>query len=127
MSTQNSKSSYRDLQVWQYAMDQAEAVYRLTASFPRSEDFGLTSQLRRAAASVVLNIAEGHGRPGPKDFSRFLSIARGSAKEVQTALELAYRLGYVSVFKDTWDGYDSISKMLYGLIKKLASNSNSNS
>jgi four helix bundle protein len=89
-------------------------------TLPPSEAYGLTSQLRRSATSVALNIAEGHGRQTSKDFARFLAIARGSAKEVQTALELAHRLGYLSDCKGPWDKYDTISKMLYSLIKRLS-------
>jgi len=112
--------TYRDLEVWQISMDQAVQVYRLTKSIPRDEQFGLISQLRRAATSVPLNIAEGNGRSSKKEYSRFLSIARGSALEVRTALELAFRLEYLSDIKSSYDGYDQISKMLYSLIRSLS-------
>jgi len=112
--------TYRDLEVWRLSMDQAVHVYRLTKSFPKDEQFGLISQLRRAASSVPLNIAEGNGRTSSKEYSRFLSIARGSAMEVRTALELSARLGYLTDIKEGYDGYDQISKMLYALIRSLS-------
>jgi four helix bundle protein len=70
---------YKDLIAWQKGMDLVEAVYRLSAGFPREERFGLTSQVRRAAVSVPSNIAEGYSRPNRSDYVRFLDIARGSA------------------------------------------------
>ena len=88
--------SYRDLTVWQLGMQITEDVYALTKSFPAEERFGLTSQLRRAAASVPANIAEGHARSSTKDFLRHLSIAIGSLAEVTTFLELAERLKFAS-------------------------------
>ena len=85
--------SFRDLLVWQKAMDLTETIYRLTRNFPREEIYGLSSQLRRAAISVPSNIAEGQGRSGIKEFRQFLDIARGSVCEVQTQLEIAGRVG----------------------------------
>ena len=86
--------SYRDLDVWRLAMELAEAVYRCTAGFPRSELFGLVAQMRRAAISIPSNIAEGRSRSTSKEFHHFLSIALGSLAELETQLELAIRLGY---------------------------------
>lgn len=86
--------SHRDLNVWQLGMDIAERVYSLTQSFPTEERFGLTSQLRRACASVPANIAEGNARDSTKDYLRFLSIAVASLAEIETFLELAIRLKY---------------------------------
>ncbi len=79
---------------WQKAMDLSSAVYVATRSFPKEERFGLTNQLRRASVSVPSNIAEGQGRLTPHEFLHFLGIARGSALEVETQLELAERLGF---------------------------------
>jgi four helix bundle protein len=87
-------TNYQELEAWQMAMSLVEQVYRLTASFPDGERFGLTNQLRRAAVSVPSNIAEGQGRRLPKQFAIFLRIARGSAQEVETQLLLASRLGF---------------------------------
>ena len=77
-------------------MDLAEAVYQVTAEFPAVERFGLSSQLRRAAVSIVSNIAEGRGRRSTKDFKRFVDIAYGSLCELETQLQLAERLHFVS-------------------------------
>jgi four helix bundle protein len=86
-------NSYRDLRVWQDAMSLAEACYRLTREFPRDELFGLTSQIRRSAASIPANIAEGHGRESTGSFVQSLRIAQGSLKELETHLILAERIG----------------------------------
>ncbi len=86
---------YRDLIVWQKAMDLVEAIYRLTRAFPKEELYGLTSQVRRAAISVPSNIAEGQGRRTRAGFVQFLSIASGSVKEVETQILIAERLAYV--------------------------------
>ena len=88
--------SHRDLIVWQKSMDLAVEVYRVTAKFPRSELYRLTSQLTRAAASVPANIAEGHARSTRKDYANFLAIAKGSLMEVETFLMLGLRLGYAN-------------------------------
>ncbi|MEQ8846986.1 four helix bundle protein [Botrimarina sp.] len=88
--------NYRDLIAWQKAMDLAELVYKVTGRLPDEERYGLTSQLRRASVSVASNIAEGQGRFTDADFHRFLSIAHGSVREVETQLLLAARLGLLS-------------------------------
>jgi four helix bundle protein len=84
--------SFRDLEVWQVGMELAERVYPVARSLPKDETFGLGAQLRRSAVSVPSNIAEGWGRDNPGDYSRFLRIANGSLKELETQLELAARL-----------------------------------
>ena len=86
---------YRDLEVWQQAMELVVVIYRQTGTFPRDEMYGLTNQLRRASVSVPSNIAEGQGRRTTKEFLNHLSIARGSVLEVQTQIEIASRLGYL--------------------------------
>ena len=83
--------SYRDLVVWQRAMELAQAVYELTGTWPREEIYGLTSQVRRAAVSVPSNIAEGQGRASTKEFLNYLSIAYGSLMECETQALLAER------------------------------------
>ncbi|UNM07977.1 MAG: four helix bundle protein [Planctomycetales bacterium] len=88
-----SAVSFRDLRVWNRAMDLAESIYRLTIAFPRSEQYGLVSQLRRASVSISANIAEGNGRGSRADYSRFVSIALGSAREVDSLLQLSIRVG----------------------------------
>lgn len=88
--------NYRDLVAWQRAMDLVEVVYGLSSQFPKEEMYGLTSQVRRAAVSVPSNIAEGEGRNAPNDFARFLSIAHGSLREVETQLLVSARLKYLT-------------------------------
>ena len=78
--------SYRDLVVWQASMTLAEDCYRVTRRFPKEETFGMTSQIRRAAASIPANIAEGHGRESTGSFIQFLRVAQGSTKELETHL-----------------------------------------
>ena len=89
-----SGQSYRELTAWQRAMDLAESVYVATRTWPREELYGLTGQVRRAAASIPPNIAEGQGRESDKDFLRFLAIAKGSLHETETQLLLGERLDY---------------------------------
>src|SRR5688572_29964001 len=86
----------KGMDAWSVAMDFAADVYRSTAGFPREEIFGLRLQLRRAAASIVSNIAEGHGRIRNADYARFVLMARGSLKEAETQVILSCRLGYLT-------------------------------
>ena len=115
---------YRELVVWQKAMDLVQEVYEITRRFPKEEVFGLTSQVRRAAVSIRSNIAEGQSR-GRREFIHFLSIAKGSLSEVETQIAIALRLGYVKA-ADTarLDGLAAeVGKLLNGLsrsIEKLA-------
>ena len=87
---------YRELIVWQKSMALADEVYALARLLPKEEQFGLSSQLRRAAVSVPSNIAEGHGRQTEKDFKQFLSIAKGSVYEIETQLMICLRQGFVT-------------------------------
>ncbi|MBY6203464.1 four helix bundle protein [Halomonas denitrificans] len=87
--------SYRELKVWQRSMDVVEEVYALTECFPDSERFALTQQIRRTAVSVPSNIAEGNARRSTKDYARFVSIAIGSLAELETQIEIAYRVRYL--------------------------------
>lgn len=87
--------TFKDLKCYQRAMDLALSVYEVTHAFPKEEMFGLTSQLRRAAVSVMSNIAEGKGRSTEKDLVRFLAMARGSLFEIEAQIALAERLSYV--------------------------------
>ena len=107
-------SGYRDLKVWQKAVDLCVSIYDVTRSFPSDERFGLTSQMRRAAVSIPSNIAEGHGRATLGEYRQGLSYARGSLNEVETDLEIAYRLTYVTHMDRTTVLRDSteISRML---------------
>jgi four helix bundle protein len=85
--------SYRDLVIWRKSIRLVAVCYELCKSLPANEEFGLKSQIRRAAVSVATNIAEGHGRHHAKDFARFLSMARGSVKEVETLLIVCMVVG----------------------------------
>jgi len=86
-------NSYQDLVVWQKAMDLVEHCYRITKGFPKDELFGMTSQIRRSAASIPANIAEGWGREGTREYIQFLRMAQGSLKELETHLILSRRVG----------------------------------
>lgn len=86
---------YRNMIVWQKSMDVVTNIYRITHSFPSVEVFGITSQMRRAAVSIPSNIAEGSSRISKKDFSRFMTIAYGSALELETQVEIASNLSYI--------------------------------
>jgi four helix bundle protein len=86
----------RDLKVWQKGIELVEACYRVSAMLPADERFGLVAQIRRAAASVPANIAEGFGRWNAREFSRFLAMASGSLRELETHMVVASRLGFVT-------------------------------
>ena len=113
--------SFRDLVVWQKAMELFVAVHEVTRTFPREERFELTSQLRRAAGGIHANIAEGTGRTHIGDYLRFLSVARGSVREVESHLEAARRLGYLreSQLQPIGALADEESRMLLVLIRRL--------
>lgn len=96
-----SVRSYRELDVWQRSMDLVSRVYRLSATLPDDEKFGLISQMRRAAVSVPTNIAEGAAREHTGDYLRFVSIALGSLAEVETLIEVAINLAYVEPHRCT--------------------------
>ena len=108
----------KDLDVWKKAIDLAEQLYLLTGGFPKEEQFGLTSQLRRAAESVASNIAEGAASNSDKEFQQFLYIALGSAAETETQLLPAKRLKFLEA-NEPLDNVEAIRKMLLGLIKFL--------
>jgi four helix bundle protein len=112
---------FRDLKVWQRAMDFVTDVYRVSTGFPDAEQFGLTSQLRRAAISIPLNIAEGAGNNSNTEFQRFLGYALRSTYEVIAALEIAQRLGYCTpeTTQSLLTEADEIAAMLVGLSRSL--------
>ncbi len=109
--------SYKDLQVWQKAIDFVTLIYGLTEKFPAKEIYGLVSQLRRAAVSVPSNIAEGSAKRSSIDFTRFINIARGSVAEIETQLIIAERLKYITEIelKSASNSLEEINKMLFGL------------
>lgn len=116
---------YSQFKVWLKSHEFVLEVYRLTSAFPRNEEFGLTSQIRRSAISIPSNIAEGCGRETQAELVRFLWIASGSASEVEYQLKLAYDLEYIqiNVYQKLSRQIDEIRKMLTGLIKSIRTNS----
>jgi len=113
--------AFNELIVLQKAIDFGETIYAITATFPRDEVYGLTSQLRRAAVSVPSNIAEGQCRQTTRDFLNFLTIARGSLGEIETQIEIADRLRYVSAEKKQMimERLKEIARLLRGLSNSL--------
>jgi four helix bundle protein len=120
--------TYRDLETWQKGMDLVEECYRVTASFPRSELYGLTSQVRRAAVSIPANIAEGHCRRTTGPYVNHVSIAIGSPGELETCIELAFRLGFLSRAESPklQATCDSVGRLLNGLHRSLEHKASSN-
>jgi four helix bundle protein len=112
---------YRQLEVWQFAMDLAAKCYLTTKGFPKEELFGLTSQIRRSAASIPANIAEGQGREHTKEFLNHLSMARGSLMKLETHLMLSQRVGMLqqAELESLLALTDRVSRMLSGLRKAL--------
>ncbi|MBT9368309.1 four helix bundle protein [Rhizobium sp. CSW-27] len=114
-------SSYKDLKVWQQAIELAVECYRCTENFLKSEAYGLTAQIRRAAASVAANIAEGHGRENTGSFVQFLRIAQGSLKELETHVIIARRVDILpqQPFQSLMEQCDEIGRMMRALIRSL--------
>lgn len=114
--------SHRDLIAWQKAMDLTVAIYALTKHFPRKELYGLTSQIRRCSSSVAANVAEGQGRRLAREFHQFLGNARGSLLELDTHIELAYRVGYIDdkQFKELQEKINEVGRILNGLMRSIA-------
>jgi len=123
MSQRQSIESYRDLEVWQRGVTLVKTVYDLTESFPASEKYGLTSQLRRASVSIPSNIAEGWGYNSRDQYLHYLERARSSLLEVETQIILADQLGYISSEekKSTLNEMTVESKMLLSLMRALRS------
>jgi four helix bundle protein len=113
----------KDLVVWQKAMDLVVAIYRLTQSFPRTDSYGLASQIQRAAVSIPSNIAEGHGLKQTLPYLRHLAIASGSLAELETQIEISDRLGYISAQEKTSVAAQAneVGRMLTGLRRSLRS------
>ena len=114
-------NSFRDLRVWQSGMDLVEEVYLLTQVFPRQEVYGLTSQMQRVAVSIPSNIAEGHTRDHSKEYLYHLSIAQASLAELETQLEIAARLKYLSPasLKQILEHISALGRQLYALRNSL--------
>lgn len=115
--------SYRDLLVWQKGMSLAKECYFLTREFPKEEMYGMTSQVRRAATSVPANIAEGYGREGTRDYIRFLRIAQGSLKELETHLLLAADVEIITRTRvnPLLASAEEVGRMLRALVRSLQS------
>lgn len=114
--------SHKKLDVWKKSLELVSNVYKLTHSFPREEQFGLTSLIRRASVSIISNIAEGFARSSEIETKRFLEIARSSLVEVDTQIEISKTLGYISEnnIKELKENSNHIFAMLTNLIKKFS-------
>ena len=112
-------TTHNDLVAWQEAMALVEVVYRDTEDFPRKEMFGLTAQIRRSAISIPSNIAEGAARNSRKELLQFVGISCGSLAELQTQLQLAVRLGYLSGEASSLSQAIRVGKLVRGLRKAL--------
>jgi four helix bundle protein len=113
--------SYRDLIVWQRSIEAVEKIYAITKEFPKVEEYVLINQIRRASISIPSNIAEGFGRQSTIEYKRFLKVSRGSVYELQTQLEIANRIGYITneSYRKIETITNEISKMLNSLIRKI--------
>jgi len=118
---QLSRLNYKDLILWRKAMDLAVVMHQSCTTFPRSETYGLVSQLRRAAISIPSNIAEGYARRSKQEYIYFLHVARGSLAEVETQLLLAQRVGYLpeSAVADLEDRIEEIGRILHAVVAGL--------
>ena len=111
--------THKDLDAWKKSLALVETIYRLTAGFPQSELYGLTSQIRRAAVSVPSNIAEGAARNSTKEFLQFLYVSLGSLSEVETQLIIAKRLSYLGDSAHVEEQIEAVRKLILGLIRYL--------
>ena len=110
---------HQKLDVWQQSMLLVKEIYTVSSTFPAQEMYGLTNQMRRAAVSIPANIAEGAARSGNKEYLHFLSIARGSLSELDTHIQIAVMLGYLTESQNLQDLVNIVGKLLSGLTKKL--------
>lgn len=113
--------TFRDLVVWQHAINFATTIYKVTSHFPATEIYGITNQLRRASVSISSNIAEGSKRGSKKEFAHFLRIAQGSGAEIESQLVIAKNLTFLSddEYSSLFSDLESIMKMLTKLINTL--------
>jgi four helix bundle protein len=114
-------SDFRKLLIWQKSMSLTTKIYTETKDFPKEEMFGLTSQIRRSTISIPSNIAEGVGRDSKKELIRFLNIAAGSLFELQTQLEIAKNIRYLSEdkFNNLYEDSREVERMLVAFLKKI--------
>lgn len=113
--------NYKELKIWQKAIERSIDIYKLTKEYPETEKYNLSTQMRRSAVSVPSNIAEGSGRNSDKDFDRFLGIAQGSCFELHTQLIISYRLELITEeeFASLDKKLDELEKMIWGFQKSL--------
>ena len=113
--------THRDLKVWNDSINFVTKIYQITNNFPKEELFGITSQIRRASVSIPSNIAEGAARTSKKEFNNFLSIALGSASEVETQLIISKNLNYLNIdsFNTIIQDLNKIQRMISGLMKSI--------
>lgn len=119
------RRQHRELPVWQEAIELVTEIYRLSACLPNDEAFGLVSQMRRAAVSIPANLAEGAARSSTKELVHYLSVALGSAAELDAHLEVARRLGYAGEYANVQSRLDSVSEQLAAMRSKLRAKSRS--
>jgi four helix bundle protein len=113
------KIRHHDLIVWKEAIQIVKEIYKTTSTFPHQEVYGLTSQICRSAVSIPSNIAEGAARTSPKEFLKFLSIARGSLMELETQLILAKGIGYLAENNELFQKIEKIFSLLSGLMRSV--------
>jgi len=121
VKNKHNMKNFKELKVWQKAISLVTKIYKATANYPQSEQFGLTSQIRRASVSIPSNIAEGFGRNSDKDFIQFLRISLGSLFEIQTQLEISKNLGFITIeeYNSLLNDSVEIEKMLKAFIKSI--------
>lgn len=117
---------YRKLQIWDIGRDVAKTTYLITGKFPKSELYGLVSQMRRAAVSIPSNIAEGCGRDSIKEFIQFLRVSMGSVRELETQFYISLDVGHVceKEFEEIMEKLDELSKKIWAYIKYLKGGNN---
>ena len=113
--------SFRDLNIWKLSIEAIEGIYKITKTFPASEHYGLTAQMRRCAVSIPSNVAEGFARKYNKEYKQFLYIALGSCAELETQTEIAHRLKYLKESKkdELLEKLNHITRMIMNLLKRL--------
>ena len=125
MEKKSEINSFEDIRAWQVALDIANAIYRITREDPMRRDYGFVDQLRRAAVSIMNNVAEGYERGSNKDFIKFLFIARGSAGETRSMMYLARDQGYIGeeTYRELTEQCKKCSRMIWRLIQSLSQKS----
>ncbi|XWN36124.1 MAG: four helix bundle protein [Balneola sp.] len=113
--------TFRDLKIWQQSMELVTEIYKTTSQFPEEEKYGLTSQLRKSSVSIPSNISEGFGRNSQGDFKRFVNISMGSLFELQTQIEVAKNLEFISeeIFQKLYEDTREIERMMSSFIRTL--------